>query len=196
MGRWVGLIAGAEAAAFGLGGLVATSGATTSMAFLVVAAVEIPALCSAQWIVLRDHVPDLRWWLWTLATGSIAAVTWGAAIVATSGSEGGVASQEPSIWLQAIAYVALGAAAGFLMGLAQWAVLRGHVQPGAWIGWSTLAWATGMPASSLITGSLPPDAGMAAGAIYGLCGGGAMGAVVALLLVPAVRGLRPLGMFR
>lgn len=49
-----------------------------------------------------------------------------------------------------------------------------------------------MPISSLVTGSLPPDAGMAAGAIYGLGGGAAMGVVVALLLLPAVRGLRRL----
>lgn len=139
MWRWVGLIAGAEACAFGLGGVVARSGATTSTAFLVVAAVEIPALCTAQWVVLREHVSGLRWWQWTLATGSVAALAWGAAIAVTSGSDGGVASQEPSIWVQVGAYTALGAAAGFMMGLAQWAVLRRHVEPGGWVAWSTLA---------------------------------------------------------
>ncbi|HSR24801.1 MAG TPA: hypothetical protein VLW53_14700 [Candidatus Eisenbacteria bacterium] len=133
MGRWLVLLTTAEAVAFGLGGLAATSGASTAAAFAVVAAVEVPALCTAQWAVLREHVPGLRWRWWTLATGSVAALTWVAAIAATSGSQGGTAGPEPPLALQLIAYIALGAAAGLLMGAAQWAVVRRIADPGAWV---------------------------------------------------------------
>lgn len=189
--RWLLLLAAAEAIAFGSGGLVAGLGAGSSLSFAVTAALEVALLPVAQWLVLRDSVPGLAWWRWTVATGSVAALTWGAAIAATSGAEASPAASEPPLVAQVAAYCALGGAAGGLMGAAQWLVLRRLVRPRAWVAWSALAWAGGMPVSSLVVGSVPAGTPALGSLVYGAVAGAGMGLVVAGLLWPGVRRMAP-----
>lgn len=187
--RWVLLIAAAEAIAFGLGGFAAGSGSGPAVAFAITAAFEVTLLPTFQWLVLRQLLPALPWWLWAVATGSVAAVTWGAAIAATSGTGQAAAVSEPPLLMQIAAYAALGCAAGALMGAAQWLVLRRITRARAWVLWSTLAWTGGMPVSSLVIGSVPAGASALESLLYGVVAGAAMGVVVAALLWPGVRRL-------
>jgi len=78
----------------------------------------------------------------------------------------------------------LGAAAGAVLGAAQWLVLRKHAQNAArWIGWSAAGWACAMVAifagATLPDATTPPWLIVLSGATGGAVGGALLGMVTA-----------------
>ena len=172
--RWVAANSWAEVVGLGVSGaaaglLLARAGGD---AFSVVGAGVLVVLLAgvteggvvgwAQHRVLRAPLPDLaaRRWVGATVIGALAAWTLGMLPstiigVAEVGSAEMVA--EPPLVLQLVLAVALGLAAGPILGGAQAWVLRDHVaRAWRWLPANAAAWAVGMPLVFLVAGGVPP----------------------------------------
>lgn len=194
--RWV--LANALGEAVGLGGtaLVGTVAVlyvgkdAGVFAALVLAALAVLAgtliegtvVGSAQWLVLKEPLPRMRWRTWVLATGTGAFVAWTLGMVPSTllslgaDSGGGRPSAEPSeAAVLGLAFL-MGLVLGPVLGLAQWLALRRFVRRAAlWMPANALAWACGMVA-------------IFAGIDFALGGGFSSGTVPILILTLACSG--------
>jgi hypothetical protein len=203
--RWVLANAAAEAAGLGITALVGISVfssfgeetgilVTLVLAALAVAAgtlVEGTVVGTAQWLVLRDPLPGMRWRTWVVATAAGAFVAWTLGMVPSTvfslGAEpaGGSASPEPGdLTILGLAFL-MGLVLGPVLGFAQWLALRRFVGSAAlWMPANALAWAFGMvviftgidlatsgsfgPGTVIILAATLACAGAVVGAIHGL----------------------------
>lgn len=105
----------------------------------------------AQWTVLRYAVPAIARRTWVISTivGAVLAWMLGSipmAIAGLSGSSAPASAVEPPQALVLIFASALGLAAGLILSIAQWWVLRNHVtRAWRWLPANAVAWAVGMP---------------------------------------------------
>jgi hypothetical protein len=158
---------------------VASTLASVVLAIALGTVLEGVVVGAAQESVLRSSLPRLRRGSWTAATALGAALAWAlgmipSAIVALTSS--GLASgptTEPPVEVKMLLAAALGLIAGPILGIAQWTVLRWHVnRAGRWLWANALAWAVGMPLIFLGMDVVPwsghPAVLMLS--IYGVCG--------------------------
>ncbi|NIS67671.1 MAG: hypothetical protein GTO12_01575 [Proteobacteria bacterium] len=144
----------------------------------------------AQWSVLRYAVAGITRRSWVVATivGAILAWMLGSIPMTVAGLSGASASavaEEPPQALVLILAAALGLGAGLILSVAQWRVLKGHVNRAwRWLPANALAWAAGMPLifagidlaqkvdqpfyAILAIGSIIAIAGALVGAIHGV----------------------------
>jgi hypothetical protein len=161
--RWVMANSIAESvglgAAFGIGAIlfpylsapgILIALATVAVAVLAGTLIEGTVVGTAQWIVLRRLLPEMKWRAWVLATSAGAFVAWTlgmlpSTLMSAGYESGGSSPTEPS---EAMVYglaALMGLAAGTILGAPQWFVLRRHVRRAAlWIGANALAWVPGM----------------------------------------------------
>ena len=120
-------------------------------------------LGAAQGIVLRSRLPGLALRRWIIATAIGAMVAWGLGMLPStlmSADAGGsqVAAEMPD-WLTIVMAAGMGAVAGIILALAQWAALRSQTRrAGLWLPANSLAWLCGMPLVFLGMGSIPAGA--------------------------------------
>lgn len=160
---WV--LANAVGEAIGLGGtaLLAIAGVryvgegTGFLAGVVLAALAVLAgtliegtvVGTAQWLVLKVQLPQMRWRIWVLATGAGAFVAWTLGMLPSTllfpGSGGGAQSAKPAeAAILGLAFL-MGLVLGPVLGFAQWLVLRRFVRRAAlWMPANAIAWALGM----------------------------------------------------
>lgn len=111
--------------------------------------IEGTVVGTAQWLILRNPLPRMRWRTWVLATGAGAFLAWTLGVVPSTllspGSGGGVSPAEPGeATVLGLAFL-MGLALGPVLGVAQWLVLRRFVRRAAlWVPANALAWACGM----------------------------------------------------
>ena len=201
--------------AFGIGVLlfpylqapgVLTALATAAAAILAGTIIEGTVVGTAQWLVLRRPLPDMKWRSWALATAVGAFVAWSAGmlpgtLMGAGGAEGGAegaAAAEPSAAVVFGMAAVMGLVAGAILGTPQWVVLRRHVPRAAlWIPANALAWAPGM-VMAFVAADVLFSAGIGIGtvllAVATLAAIGAVvGAIHGLALVWLLRLARPLG---
>ena len=183
--RWVVATTCGELAGFAIPAIVgaaATSagvGQGASMALLVLAgAGEGAVLGWAQSRMLRRELPDLRSGDWVRATAAGAAVAWSIGMLPST-----LSRQLLELWPPLM--VGLGLVAGALLlstiGVAQWLVLRRHVdRSGVWVLANALAWIAGLTVVFAAIGVAPSDAPVMI-ALFGVVGGLGMGLTVALV---------------
>ena len=154
-------------------------------------AVAGASMGTAQWLVLRRHIPGAGWWVLAstvgLAVGFAVALAVSEAVGLTVGLTGGSHfSSEP------VALVLFGAVAGASMGTAQWLVLRRQVsQTGWWVLASIVGVALSVAVFFTVTAGVEEAAGVAgggalSGAVYGAITGGVL---VWLLRQPVAKDL-------
>lgn len=221
-GQWI--AANMVAEALGLGGTLLIGVALFTHAAPLLGAVAVALLgvilgaCleggvvgTAQWLVLRQALPELSWRSWAVATAIGAGVAWAAGMLPStladllapaSGAGGGPGAtvQDLSGWALYGAAAALGLVAGAILAVAQWWVLRRYVpRASVWLPANACAWAVGMALIFAGVGFIPASgvtpvsaalliacviaAGAAVGAIHGL----------ALIWLLRARDLRALG---
>ncbi|HEX2728741.1 MAG TPA: hypothetical protein VHM16_03240 [Rubrobacteraceae bacterium] len=124
--------------------------ATAGAAILAGTLIEGTVVGTAQWLVLRRPLPDVKWRAWALATaaGAFAAWTLGmlpSTLMSAGSGVDGAASAEPEAAVVYGLAALMGLVAGAILGAPQWFVLRRHVRRAAlWIPANALAWAPGM----------------------------------------------------
>ncbi len=209
--RWV--MANASGEAVGLGGtavgaylllgsldqetgLVAAVGAALAVV-LVGTVLEGTIVGTAQWLVLREHLPGLRWRVWAAATAAGAAAAWSLGMIPSTamslaGSGDPPAGTEPSrATILALAF-GMGLALGPVLGFAQWLVLRRYVaSAGLWMPANALAWALGMAVIFAGTSAIPESGVDLALAVFLLgtlvAAGAIVGATHGIVLVRLLR---------
>jgi hypothetical protein len=161
---------------------------------VVVGTAEGTAVGLAQWLVLRDCLPALRWRDWLLATMSGAVAAWGVGMAI--GSTAGEALALPESAVTVLLGAALiGAAGGVLLSVPQALVLRRAVHAAwRWIPAHAGAWAAGMvvafAGTGLIGSETPLPVVTLIGAATGLGMGGLVAALTGLALVRLLRDVR------
>jgi hypothetical protein len=149
-------------------------------AVIAVGSVEGAAVGLAQWLVLRTRLPSItrRAWLWATVAGAIVAWGVGMAVGSMAGDQlETVASGSP-----VVPAVVIGLAAGTILSLFQWLVLRRVVTgAGWWVPAHAVAWTLGMAVAFAGISSVPDDAPVLLFAVVGAATGLAMGAIVAAL---------------
>jgi hypothetical protein len=166
-------LAGAGSAAAGVRPAAAT-------ALLVAAgAGEGTVLGWAQSRALRRDLPALPARSWIAATAAGAVIAW--LIGMTPSTFYDQLSQLPAPLLMTLA-VPAGLLLLATIGTAQWLVLRRHVRrAGVWIAANALGWLAGLVVVFAVLAAAPSEALVA---VYGVAGGLAMGATVALVTGP------------
>ncbi len=162
-GRWT--AANTLSEAVGLGGTFALIGLLTPLvegqqaggillAFLISVAsgvVEATVVGLAQWWAMHPWFQDIRaidWWRGTLY-GALIAYVLGylpSTLMQVAETSTGAPAAEPPQWMTLLLATGLGIAAGAVLSLFQWLVLRRvSGRAGLWIPANMLAWACGMP---------------------------------------------------
>jgi len=169
-----------------------TIGALAAAALGVLAGtvIEGSIVGTAQWLVLRHPLKQMRWRTWALVTALGACVAWTLGMILSTllltGSDSGAAApgEMSDLMIYTLA-AAMGVALGAILGAAQWLALRRHVpKAGWWIPANALAWMLGMVVVFLGTSFIPAEgitvpvalilllfvvaAGAVVGAVHGL----------------------------
>jgi hypothetical protein len=151
----------------------------------------------AQWFVLRSAIQGVGRRPWVIATilGAVIAWFFGSipmTLANLSQQPASAAASEPSQGVVLLLAAGMGLVAGLILSVAQWRVLRRHVEKAwLWLPANALAWAAGMP---LIFGAvdLAQKAGSALGAIMVMIAGIALAGAV----VGAIHGIALLSLSR
>jgi len=181
----------------GYGALLAfgePTSATHVISFAVLAvglgAVEGGIVGYAQHVVLRRRLPQLHGWVRATVLGAVIAWALGmlpSTLVSLLGSAHPEEAVEIPDVVQLLLAVPMGLAAGVILALPQWRVLRRRVlHPGWWIPANALAWACGMPLVFVAAGVRPEMNGWwAAFAVVGslAAAGAVVGAIHGAFLV-------------
>lgn len=123
---------------------------TATVAILAGTLIEGTVVGTAQWLVLRRSLPDMRWLSWALATAVGAFVAWTSGMLPNTllSAGAGAGDSAPAETSASVVYAlaaVLGLVAGAILGTPQWFVLRRHVPRAAlWILANALAWVPGM----------------------------------------------------
>jgi hypothetical protein len=144
--------------------------------FVLAGTVEGAALGFAQSVVLCRELPGLSRWAWVIATASAAAVAWLLGMLPNTVGEltGDNAAVSIALWVAA-APVLLNT-----LGVAQWRVLRGHVEgAGWWVPASAAAWLAGVSVVFVAMALISEDTPVWLVALIGSLSGCLMGAVAA-----------------
>ena len=161
--------------------------AAAALGVLAATVIEGSVVGTAQWLVLRRPLEQMRWRTWVLATALGACVAWTLAspLLFTGPESGAAAPGEMSDLMIYTLAAAMGIAEGSILGAAQWLALRRHVpRAGWWIPANALAWMLGMVVVFLGTSFIPAQgitlpvalilllfvvaAGAVVGAVHGL----------------------------
>jgi hypothetical protein len=125
-----------------------------------------------QWLVLRRHFNRAGWWVLASITGFAVGKALGDALAQAD--------------LGAVGLALSGAAIGTSLGIAQWVVLRRHVEQAAW--WvlaSVAAWAVGWSIIGVVGEAAGGPTGMAY--LIGATGAAAAGIITGVALVRLLR---------
>lgn len=169
-----------------------TMGVVPAAALAVLAGTFIEGITvgTAQWLVLRRPINNIRWRVWVLATAIGALIAWtlgmipSTFMVAGADSGGVAAAQMSDLMIYTLAAV-MGFVLGSILGIPQWLVLRHHLpKAGWWVLANAFAWMVGMVIVFVGTNFIPPEgislniacvlllfifvAGAAVGAVHGL----------------------------
>jgi hypothetical protein len=182
--------AGAAALTEGLTG-VSYAGAAL-LAILAVGAVEGSCVGLAQWFVLRGPLPAVRLRAWLLATVCGAVAAWGVGMAVGTRMGDGAAGAGPPVGVMLLGGAAIGAAAGVILAVPQWLVLRRAVRrAGWWVPAHALAWSAGMlvafAGTALVEEGTPVPMVATVGAATGLAMGALVAAGTGVALVVLVR---------
>lgn len=209
--RWIAACAAAELVGIGFGALVGNVATpivlgppsvvaklTLFVLTVAIGVVEGSALGLLQGSQLRGMLPRLRAREWAIPTVLFAAVGWalgmfgpilGQGEAATASADAGA---EPPLAVVLLLAALVGGAAGALIGLAQWLVLRRHAENATtWIPANALGWTLAMPAIfagfAVPADDASPLVRLACGALGGLAGGALLGVAT----LPFARRLQP-----
>jgi len=164
--------------------------------FTLLGAYEGAIVGLAQWIVLRQRLPEIarRRWIWATIAGAATAWLLGMlpnTVMSLIGDGGGAPTDFEGVWLFVMA-AGMGLVLGAVLAAWQWRVLRRHVAgAGWWIRANALAWAVAMPLIFVAAGLPLPDDGIlplltvAMGIIAGA--GALVGAIHGAVLVRLTR---------
>lgn len=154
-------------------------GQGASMALLVLAGVgEGTVLGWAQSRMLRRELPELRSGDWVMATAAGAGVAWIIGMLPST-----FTAQFLRLWppILAVLGVLAGVALLATIGVAQWLILRRHIDRSAsWVLANALAWIAGLVVVFTALGVAPGDSPVLI-AVFGVVGGLGMGLTVALV---------------
>lgn len=154
-------------------------------AFLVIGAYEGALVGTAQWLALRRALPGVEATSWIGATVVGAVVAWmlGRLPGALADWRAGEVAMEPlSPAVTLLLSLAAGAALGAILGIAQWLVLRRHVQhAGTWILANAVAWMCAMPLIFFAAGLPAAHASLLSIGALVLLAVGVAGAVVGVI---------------
>jgi hypothetical protein len=169
-----------------------TIGAVPAAALAVLAGtvIEGSVVGTAQWLVLRRPLKQMRWRVWVLATALGACVAWTlgmlpSTLLFSDPDTGAAAPSEMSDLLIYALAALMGLALGPILGVPQWLVLRRHLpKAGWWVLANALAWMVGMVVVFMGTSFIPAEgitlpvalllllfvvaAGAVVGAVHGL----------------------------
>lgn len=141
------------------------------------------AIAIAQWLVLRQRVSQIGWWI--LAT----VVSWVFIGGSGLGALGWIAPRTEQIGIRAFYGFLDGAMVGAFLGLGQWFVLRRYVsKAGWWIVATTVSWAIALPLGWIV--------GAIAHSFTGLFLGEVMGLAVAWMAIAASTGFALIHLLR
>lgn len=155
---------------------------------------------TAQWLVLRRPLPEMRWRVWVLATAAGAFLAWALGMIPSTilslGTDGEQsAPEEPgAAVVYGLAFL-MGLVLGPVLGFAQWLVLRRYVEWAVlWMPANALAWAFVMVVV-FVGATTVPAGGIGPGIILLIatlaCAGTVIGAIHGLALVWLLRPRRP-----
>ena len=200
---WQWIAANAISETIGLGGtlligilLLANAEQTIGTILAAVLAVAAGTLIegsfvgTAQWLVLRRPLREIRWRTWVVATALGACVAWTIGMIPStfmfngSNSETGGPGAMSDLMIYALA-AGMGLVLGSILGLPQWLALRRHLLKAAWwVPANALAWMLGMVVIFIGTNFIPASgftwqvamllllfvvaAGAVVGAVHGL----------------------------
>jgi hypothetical protein len=159
--------------------------------------IEGSVVGTAQWLVLRQALPGVRWRSWVLVTALGACVAWTlgmipSTVMSLGGDTGAAAPEMSDIAIYGLATL-MGFVLGPILGTPQWLVLRRHVRKaGWWILANAVAWAFGMAIVFIGTGFIPAEGGINLGVIaililFVVAAGVVVGAIHGLVLIWLVR---------
>jgi hypothetical protein len=172
-----------------------TIGAIPAAALAVLAGtvIEGAVVGTAQWLVLRRPLQQMRWRTWALATALGAFVAWTLGMIPstllfTGPDTGTAASGDMSDLMIYTLAAAMGIALGSILGGSQWLALRRHVpKAGWWVPANALAWMVGMVVVFLGTSFIPAEGITVPVALilllFVLAAGAVVGAVHGLVLI-------------
>ncbi len=159
---------------------------------VAVGTVEGAAVGLAQWLALRRSVPTIsrRAWLTATVAGAIVAWAVGMAVGTSVGDSAGMV--EPSGAVMLLIGAGIGVAAGVVLSVPQWLVLRQALaHAGWWVPAHAVAWAVGMLVAfggmSTIDETTPAAVVLGIGAATGLAMGALVASVTGLALVWLLR---------
>lgn len=181
-------------------GLLATLG-LAALAILAGTLIEGTVVGTAQWSVLKNPLPLMRWRTWAVATAVGAFAAWTLGMIPSTvlslgeGSGGGASPAEPSDAVVFGLAFLMGLVLGPVLGFAQWLVLRQFVRRAAlWMPANAVAWAFGMVVifagvDLATSGGFEPRTVVMLAATL-VCAGAVVGAVHGLVLVRLLRSPR------
>jgi hypothetical protein len=156
------------AAALGAAVISNVSDTESTVGVVVVAVVMITGgvfegivVGSAQWRVLRHHLPRVAGRLWVVSTAAGACIAWMIGMIPStlmSIQSNAASSSPPPEISDALIYLlaaAMGLVLGPILAFMQWLVLRRHVgRAGLWIVANAVAWALAMPVMFIGIGAI------------------------------------------
>jgi hypothetical protein len=171
--------------------------AAASLGVLAGTVIEGLVVGTAQWLVLRRPLKQMRWLVWALATASGACVAWTLGMIPSTllfnGPDTGTTtpSEMSDLVIYALA-AAMGLVLGTILGVPQWLALRRHVpKAGWWVLANALAWMIGMVVVFIGTSFIPAEGISLSIALLLLlsvvAAGAAVGAVNGLVLIWLLR---------
>lgn len=131
------------------------------LAVLAGTLIEGSLVGTAQWLVLRRPLREMRWHIWVVATAIGACIAWTLGMIPSTfmfnGSSSGTGGPGTMSDLMIYALAAgMGLILGPILGVPQWLALRRHMpKAGWWVPANALAWMLGMVVIFIGTSFIP-----------------------------------------
>ena len=152
------------------------------------------SLGTAQWPIIRRHMPSSGWWIVLSALGMAVGLTAGVILVEQVGRAlvgGAINFRTLGVAARAVSFGTIGLMGGAFLGLAQWLVLRRHAPPcKRWITVNAWSLAAGLASGSLLADALVSKSGsLASASILFVIGSTVAGAFTAKALTEILPGV-------
>jgi hypothetical protein len=163
-------------------GAVAAGLRLSEIAFMIcvvlAGAGEGAVLGTAQWLVLRLAIPQMRWREWATPTALAALAAWIIGMAPSTFVD--FEKTDPAVLIAG--GIVLGSLFVLSMGGAQWWALRRYMpRAGWWVAANAVAWPAGVAMPFITLGVIPDDSSVIVMIVAGILGGILMGVVVGII---------------